>query len=48
MKNLKTCEKYVSPECAQLNLMLEGAVLVSSVADSLGVFEDNNIIYEEF
>jgi hypothetical protein len=28
--------------------MLEGAVLVSSGADSLGVFEDNNIIDEEF
>jgi hypothetical protein len=48
MKNLKSCEKYVSPECTQLNLMLEGAVLVSSGADSLGVFEDNDIIYEEF
>lgn len=42
-------EKYVSPICEQLELMLEGAILSSSSEEeSLGIFEDNDIFNEIF
>ncbi len=41
-------EKYVSPTCEYLSLMMEGAVLSASTPGTLGVFDDNEIFGETF
>ena len=49
MKGNKHFEEYQSPECIQIELQLEGAVLAASGSDDeWGVFEDNAIFGEDF